>query len=554
MNRVVVYSTTSGTHDSQLGDFVMYRLVVVVLGLIVGCIDVRAASSLNGSIVTVNLLGPTSTTVDVGQAVSVGPPFPEVACPGGNVGGGICSRFGLPAQLTIQSSSITLAQPIGAFSFPAGTYNGVGLFGLTFDDGSALTNFKLTTNLSGFTRANVSFTPTSIQFNLSGTSFSNGFFIQLDLQTTFCPIGATISGVILPRVNVIPTLSRKPWRISYAELSLDFSISGSAGICTALSNAGALGVNFSFGTFTDFHIADSIATAQLSAFQPSTVGPLQSCNFALFSGINNNCLLNGPFDPSASYASWSTTGFHTVPLPTVQAVIQHPNTGPLNFWVNLDRLGLSTSNTSMDMILRGTEPYIHRTLIDNLPYFAWYTVIQDPGNVTILVVNTEGLTAGTLPNGAVTYDIPQSLLYPSTTNPAVVFPNLQDGTYEIILTGISSGDYELSVSGTSINHQSTQQVVTGALLKSASVSYHVSLTTSTVGQSQTISLGTIVLGDLNGDEHVDCKDLAVVKASFGRKTGQQGFNAWADLNSDGVVDIRDLAIVSQRLPVGTRCQ
>ena len=60
-------------------------------------------------------------------------------------------------------------------------------------------------------------------------------------------------------------------------------------------------------------------------------------------------------------------------------------------------------------------------------------------------------------------------------------------------------------------------------------------------------------GDLNSDGKVDCADLAIVKASFGKRCGQAGFDSRADTNKDCVVDVRDLAFVSQKLPVSTRC-
>jgi hypothetical protein len=60
-------------------------------------------------------------------------------------------------------------------------------------------------------------------------------------------------------------------------------------------------------------------------------------------------------------------------------------------------------------------------------------------------------------------------------------------------------------------------------------------------------------GDLNLDGKVDCTDIKIVKASFGKKYGQAGFDPRADLNNDHVVDVRDLAAVSQRLPAGTKC-
>jgi hypothetical protein len=59
--------------------------------------------------------------------------------------------------------------------------------------------------------------------------------------------------------------------------------------------------------------------------------------------------------------------------------------------------------------------------------------------------------------------------------------------------------------------------------------------------------------DLNGDGYVDCGDVAIVKASFGKKAGQTGFDPRADVNHDGVVDVRDLAAVTQKLMPGSSC-
>jgi len=62
-----------------------------------------------------------------------------------------------------------------------------------------------------------------------------------------------------------------------------------------------------------------------------------------------------------------------------------------------------------------------------------------------------------------------------------------------------------------------------------------------------------VAGDVTGDGVVDCADVAVVRASMNRRTGQAGFDARADVNDDGVVNLRDLNAVTQRVPAGTVC-
>jgi hypothetical protein len=60
-------------------------------------------------------------------------------------------------------------------------------------------------------------------------------------------------------------------------------------------------------------------------------------------------------------------------------------------------------------------------------------------------------------------------------------------------------------------------------------------------------------GDVNGDGVVDCNDVAAVRASYGQKIGQTGYNPSADFNSDGFVNIQALQFVVQQLPAGTSC-
>jgi hypothetical protein len=63
-----------------------------------------------------------------------------------------------------------------------------------------------------------------------------------------------------------------------------------------------------------------------------------------------------------------------------------------------------------------------------------------------------------------------------------------------------------------------------------------------------------VPGDLNADGLVDCADLNIVKASFGKRAGQAGFDPRADVNGDGVVNVLDLSAVAKFIPAGTVCK
>jgi len=60
-------------------------------------------------------------------------------------------------------------------------------------------------------------------------------------------------------------------------------------------------------------------------------------------------------------------------------------------------------------------------------------------------------------------------------------------------------------------------------------------------------------GDVNADGAVNCADIALVRAAFGKRTGQAGFDPRADVTGDGVVDARDLNYVSQRATPGLSC-
>jgi len=52
-----------------------------------------------------------------------------------------------------------------------------------------------------------------------------------------------------------------------------------------------------------------------------------------------------------------------------------------------------------------------------------------------------------------------------------------------------------------------------------------------------------VPGDVNDDGVVNIADIAAAAGSFGKKTGDPGFNSAADVNGDGVISILDLVFI-----------
>ncbi len=72
--------------------------------------------------------------------------------------------------------------------------------------------------------------------------------------------------------------------------------------------------------------------------------------------------------------------------------------------------------------------------------------------------------------------------------------------------------------------------------------------------SASIALPKILVGDLDANGSVGCDDLTIVKAAFGKKAGQPGFDPRADVNGDGIINVLDLSIVARLLPAGTTCK
>lgn len=371
-----------------------------------------------------------------------------------------------------------------------------------------------------------------------------------------CDEGSEVA-VTLPQVMHSPLLFSKPWRVSYGSLPLTFAVTKPFGtLCEARSNLGALPLAVGVPNGPQLPLATGETTATLSVFGPGVVLAKPPCTFwpDLPGQWRDDCILDGrEFDPQATYLRWQSPGFKINPLPYVPNVLpaEFRKIPAMTFWVNLTQRGLNHSD--MKTVIERIEPEIHRDLIRKLPEISRWTGIQDPGAVRLLVIDPSGLTTGTLPDGRRTNDIVNSFIFDDTTNPGAFFLGTLEGSYMVILTGLKSGDFALAASNIGGDNAASQQVLAGLMTKRDRQAYRVSTTVVSGTPMQFITRASLLDGDLNGDERLDCADVAVVKNALGKRLREVGYNAWADLNADGIVDSRDVTAITKRLPRRVTC-
>jgi hypothetical protein len=141
--------------------------------------------------------------------------------------------------------------------------------------------------------------------------------------------------------------------------------------------------------------------------------------------------------------------------------------------------------------------------------------------------------------------------YPqSSRNPVTFQALLSEGTNSIVFqyktVGLGPGNPASNGGQATIGVRNA-----GALANQQQIAW--SFAAPVVSDSTALLFTLKVPGDVNGDAVVTCDDVAVVRAGFGRRRGQPGYNAAADLNNDGIINVVDLGLVTQRLPSGTKC-
>jgi trimeric autotransporter adhesin len=141
------------------------------------------------------------------------------------------------------------------------------------------------------------------------------------------------------------------------------------------------------------------------------------------------------------------------------------------------------------------------------------TVTWAVANTNVAPVNTANVKISLSTDGGLTYPTVLAASAPNTGSRSVLLPNVASTMARIKIEAVGNIFFDVS-----------------------NANFTIKLT-----------------GDLNSDGVVNCADLAIVRASFGKSPGQPGFDPRADVNGDGIVNIRDLSYVAQRVPAGTVC-
>ena len=211
--------------------------------------------------------------------------------------------------------------------------------------------------------------------------------------------------------------------------------------------------------------------------------------------IQDNEFLNGPFQGGDSVLEWQTSGFAVAFTPSAGLSTPVSNTGPLTYWVDLDKLGIDPAAFSFHYIIQQSESYIHQTLSDTKfqgpPALSWLAnvlVLIDPGDTRLLVTGPGGQTSGQDADGTVVQGIPGSVDFPSL--PLVLVADPLAGDYSTIVAANAPGSYVFESAAVTLSQSLGQQVFAGTLAADQSAIYGTTLaSTNGVPQTTFVSSG-----------------------------------------------------------------
>ncbi len=213
-------------------------------------------------------------------------------------------------------------------------------------------------------------------------------------------------------------------------------------------------------------------------------------------------------------------------------VVRSTNPGQVRAWVNVT----NTDGPLQSLKLNDTLP------VDWTVDPPW---MPAKGAIHVFVANT------TSPRGLLEITDPSTITV-STANPEVVHLAIPDFNSTALGHPLLKGQSILlsvklsyALKGTSQPASSYPRNYTDTA--TATGWTKPSYTGTTVGPSTGMGFFTAyakLLGDVNGDNKVDIRDVALVAYAYASRTGDTRWNPAADFNNDGVIDINDVAIVA----------
>ena len=171
------------------------------------------AADLTGTNVDVTWLFPDASTIYATQTFAVGPGV-ELTCPGGGVGGGLCSGFVDSSTIDLGVDTLALAITGGTAPWSGAAFNGYEFSGLSA--GGLWSGYSLTTNFAGLDASRISFTPDAVRVNMQGIAPSQGQSFTITLLSAAVPEPATWAMMLVGFGAVGVSMRRHKRRLALA--------------------------------------------------------------------------------------------------------------------------------------------------------------------------------------------------------------------------------------------------------------------------------------------------------------------------------------------------
>lgn len=126
---------------------------------------------------------------------------------------------------------------------------------------------------------------------------------------------------------------------------------------------------------------------------------------------------------------------------------------------------------------------------------------------------------------------PLTIILKSTSREVTFSPQTDAfGSFTVSIADLENGTYAWWVKGSNTLANAGTIELTGASL----------------GQD----MGVLLAGDADNDNMVDMRDFNMMRNSFAKSLGQDGYDARADFNNDNVVNISDYTLIRKNFGIG----